>query len=1781
MTLHTPILHTFSRSMRRPLALAVALALVAPIATHAAALPVNALPTLPHNLSGSISIPAMPTVTMSNGIATSTLSITQQSKGAIVDWDSFNIGKNAAVEFLNPTFGKQSVTLNRVTGTSPSQIFGQLHADGTVFLINPQGITFAAGSSVSVGGLVASTLDISNNDFNKGVANNHFVFNGTPPGNDAAISNAGNIAASSGGTIALLGADAVTNSGTITAPRGTVALGTGKAVVLDIGGDGLTQLVATGVSGQHGVTNTKTGILQADGGQVVLHADVVVNQEGIVRARYMQNRGGIIVLDSDGAVNLTGSVELGGPHPLAKYAALDGLDDVNANGNLTISSEKNVFVASQAYINTLDASSLDANSYLADSTLANALNNNTNVTVNATGNTPYHSAYLHGSVSFVAGDAANNIPAAQITKSSGDDAQITFNANRNIMFGNGTGITSSSGKLDINLNADSNSRAYVYNSYVEEGGTIELNDGARFSSNGGSIRLYGQSDPSGGAASGYYFSYTPIKIKIASAPAALSPYVANGEPGVNGIWLKNATLDASCTTCSSGGDISLYGQGIQIQYVDTSTHTGIGISAVGTTLRSGGGNIFITSLLGNPVDTHYSARGSDIYLNGTLDVSATGLAGSQDGGRIYEGSAGVSTFDTTTMTANAAANGNGGGIYLSSTQGLYTYRTTLSAAGGTTGGDGGTIETSGGGLDLDGLTVNTASPGGAAGTWLIGPENGATIVHGSAPGTLPTNPLPFSGTTIQDSNINDALNGGSNVTISGTYAPSENIVFDDVDIERSMGTAPLTFRIDANANIETDRNGGGTIASTGGAGPLNIFFDANFNHRDYTGDNYSGYIDLTAMTLLSNGGDVLFYGQGDPDNGYASASQLGVHFDDGRIDTRIGQNDANAGGDVIMRGLASDSVLAETGIDISGSSIATSTGGITLRGVVQTGGDAGVGLSGMLVGRTVVRTKLSTTSGNITLDGTSLLTNDAAPKWGVRIGGINATGINGYTVNDLGGVDISSDSGNISIIGRAEGDPTLGLVNPGVQLGTDVNITNGSGRILIAGEATTGTAAGVEIDNGTVIDSGSGNVVIQARNNGTGDALALNGTLASMGTIDLRPGGVDVNGDVTENPNDAIALGTGFGFAISAAELDNITAGNLVLGSDIQAGAITVSAPVSYAGNLTLDSGAGSIAVNGALNVGANTLALISAGNITQAAPITAASLLAQSSAGSVNLTNTGNNISSATLAGSASGDFAFVNAGTVGIGDVSATGFAAAGNTATTLAGTGISSGGNLLVRALAGDMMLNADVSGSNVDLVSNGVFDNAGGNTINATGHWQVWGNTWLGETRGGVAGNGNLPNLYGCVYGGTCGVTPSGTANQFIYMAQPTATVNFSSYMREYGLPNAALNYTIGGMILGDQAANAITGTASTDATQASHVGNYAIGGVFMSPAGYLVRIVPGTLAITPATLTYFADPYSRIYGDPNGVLGGSVSGFRLNDTQANSTTGTLAFTTGATQGSNVGRYAISGGGLDASDYVFVQAAGNANALAITPATLTYVADPYSRIYGDPNGALGGNVDGFRNGDTLVSATTGTLAFTTNATQGSNVGRYAIDGGGLSAGNYVFAQAAGNASALTITPATLTYVADPVRRLVGTPNDTFIGDVTGLRNGDTLANATTGTLVFSSPTDTNSPVGVYGIFGSGLTLNTSNYVFMQANGNATALTITPPPQTYTLDVLRDTPVTYVYDRNFGIVGLCPATDLASGARDKDGDTLAHEWSRVRSRPNLPNCVSTKQKNSCGDF
>src|SRR6059058_1160747 len=142
--------------------------------------------------------------------------ITQTTPSAVINWQAFSIAAGESVQFQQP--GSTSVALNRVLGPDASAIFGNLSANGKIFLVNPGGVLFAPGASVNVGGLVASTLNITDSDFMGG----RYSFNGTSRG---AVVNQGTITAD-GGYVALLGTE-VSNHGVISARLGSVALAAG------------------------------------------------------------------------------------------------------------------------------------------------------------------------------------------------------------------------------------------------------------------------------------------------------------------------------------------------------------------------------------------------------------------------------------------------------------------------------------------------------------------------------------------------------------------------------------------------------------------------------------------------------------------------------------------------------------------------------------------------------------------------------------------------------------------------------------------------------------------------------------------------------------------------------------------------------------------------------------------------------------------------------------------------------------------------------------------------------------------------------------------------------------------------------------------------------------------------------------------------------------------------------------------------------------------------------------------------------------------------------------------------------------------------------------------------------------------------------------------------------------------------------------------------------------------------------------------------------------------
>ncbi len=151
--------------------------------------------------------------------------INQSSQNLAINWTNFSIGANEAVRFNQPN--SSSIVLNRVLGQSNSQIFGAMSANGQVFILNPNGVLFGAGSQVNVGGLVASTLSLSNTDFMSGkytFANN---------GSSGSITNQGTLTAAQSGYIALL-APQVINEGVISATLGNAVLASGNQVTLNL-----------------------------------------------------------------------------------------------------------------------------------------------------------------------------------------------------------------------------------------------------------------------------------------------------------------------------------------------------------------------------------------------------------------------------------------------------------------------------------------------------------------------------------------------------------------------------------------------------------------------------------------------------------------------------------------------------------------------------------------------------------------------------------------------------------------------------------------------------------------------------------------------------------------------------------------------------------------------------------------------------------------------------------------------------------------------------------------------------------------------------------------------------------------------------------------------------------------------------------------------------------------------------------------------------------------------------------------------------------------------------------------------------------------------------------------------------------------------------------------------------------------------------------------------------------------------------------------------------------
>lgn len=251
------------------------------------------------------------------------LQILQSSPTGIINWGSFNIDANQLVQFLQP--GANSALLNRVIGQDPSQILGQIQANGRILLVNPNGILFGPGSSVNAGSFLATTLSIQDQDFIQG----RYDLKQDPNSPLRAVVNQGEIRVTDGGFIALV-SPLVDNQGLLIAQQGQVVLGATTQATLQVDARGLLQVsIPDGFRGQSAnATNPQTVLLtqsqmsdtlaqlvrggHAEGERIVETAQGVqlVGAEGLlVNQGTIRSDAGKVLMDSSQAtVNAPGSL---------------------------------------------------------------------------------------------------------------------------------------------------------------------------------------------------------------------------------------------------------------------------------------------------------------------------------------------------------------------------------------------------------------------------------------------------------------------------------------------------------------------------------------------------------------------------------------------------------------------------------------------------------------------------------------------------------------------------------------------------------------------------------------------------------------------------------------------------------------------------------------------------------------------------------------------------------------------------------------------------------------------------------------------------------------------------------------------------------------------------------------------------------------------------------------------------------------------------------------------------------------------------------------------------------------------------------------------------------------------------------------------------------------------------------------------------------------------------------------------------------------------------------
>jgi hypothetical protein len=579
-----------------------------------------------------------------------------------------------------------------------------------------------------------------------------------------------------------------------------------------------------------------------------------------------------------------------------------------------------------------------------------------------------------------------------------------------------------------------------------------------------------------------------------------------------------------------------------------------------------------------------SARQVDVGPGARLDAS-----GARGGGRIELGggprgadasvpSAQRTTIEAgSTVDASATVRGAGGSIAVWSDVGdaaAMTEAHGVLLARGAGGGAGGSVETSGHALNVAGARVDTATVGGAAGTWLLDPYD-VTIQSGGRTG-YPTSPYrPGADSIIDPSSIVDALDAGTNVTIATGSAGTSS---GDITVASSIVPAAMArnavLTLQAQRNIVIDGSVGIDATQNAHAKALAVVLQANVGGT-------GGAIDFgPGASIRSHGGAITLGGGSDPVTGYAQGNG---GYGNG-VTLSSNSQLASAGGNITIRGSGYASTPTQStdrlsGVEIDGgSSIDAGRGAISITGVSNAGASSTVGQrNGVDInggGSAITLSSSNASAGALSIVGTQGQGASANGGEAVRIdttklnvsGGLtiagNSLAFNNATVAPSGSAASlaitptpSSSfaagftwSGSVSGVDFVGGGSIVGLTLDsyaslsGLQLGAPGNTQAIAVMSPVSVNGAIAVIGGSAVIDANLTSTNTGDIWIEGSRNSSSSVLVNSGvTIAKTGgaasTLTLRGGGRVTNvGSVTAS---------GAGDALNVVEWANYSGANL------------------------------------------------------------------------------------------------------------------------------------------------------------------------------------------------------------------------------------------------------------------------------------------------------------------------------------------------------------------------------------------------------------------------------------------------------------------------------------------------------------------------------------------------------------------------------------------------------------------------------------------------------------